>query len=128
MLFRSPGQIYIGEIRKSVRADVSIIASVFHTVGDNTERATARLVDLSAEGARISSNTLALNNGDEITLVKKLKVSGVERILKVKSIVRSINISDGKPLFGLQFIELSEEDRVMIHASVLSHLYNVPNG
>ncbi|MEH6649009.1 MAG: flagellar brake protein [Motiliproteus sp.] len=121
-----PDKLYLGEVRKSVRADVNIISSALHSDGLQSVKHTVCIIDLSTDGARITSKSLNADTGEQISLITKLKVSGVERIIQLTAIVRSVSSNNGKQLFGLQFIEMGESDRVMIHACVLSSLYKAP--
>ena len=121
-----PETIYLGEVRKSIRANVNLITSIHLNEGADGEKFAGAINDLSVDGAGIASKTLTAECGDEIELVTRFSISGIDKIITIKAIVRSKNDSDTGTQFGLQFIELDEDDKLMIHACVLSHLYNTP--
>lgn len=119
-----PKQLYVGEVRKAVRARVHVIASVLNHWAENNQTISAIIDDLSENGARIHSNKLALENEADLSLAFKLKIANIDKLVKVKSIVRSVS-EDPKLgyIYGLQFIEVSEGDKIALHAFVLSQLH-----
>lgn len=120
-----PARLFIGEVRKSIRATVHIVASVMVPVDGKKKTMTSVIDDLSTNGARIHGHDLGVMEGDEIDLVFKLDVSQVERILHVKSIVRSAQFNEAKGVYfyGLQFIDVEETETITLHAYVLTRLH-----
>jgi c-di-GMP-binding flagellar brake protein YcgR len=120
-----PAKLFIGEVRKSIRATVHIIASVMVKTEDSKKTLSSVIDDLSTNGARVHGPDLGVTEGNEIDLVFKLEVSGVERILHVKSVVRSAQFNETKNahFYGLQFIDVSEADTITLHAYVLTQLH-----
>ncbi|MDK2779010.1 MAG: flagellar brake protein [Pseudomonadota bacterium] len=117
-----PGELVLGEVRSSVRAKVALICSVYY--GDGLQqKSSAKIRDLSLGGARLQAKTLPVTAGDEVRLTAQLSVSGIERIVTLEGVVRSVtNDNDGTQV-GLQFNSISDSDRITLHAFVLSNIY-----
>jgi len=120
-----PEKLVIGEVRKSIRASVNIIASVMVTENEKRKAISSIIDDLSNNGARIHCQDIKAKEGEEIDLVFKIEVSNIERILHIKSIVRSVqlNESKGTHMYGLQFINVNEPDQITLHAYVLTQIH-----
>lgn len=117
-----PSELVLGEVRSSVRAKVALICSVYY--GDGLQqKSSAKIRDLSLGGARLQAKTLPVTAGDEVRLTAQLSVSGIERIVTLEGVVRSVtNDNDGTQV-GLQFNSISDSDRITLHAFVLSNIY-----
>ncbi len=119
-----PKQLQLGEVRKTVRARVDVICSV-HFGDGFRDKTSARILDLSLGGARINTRNMAATIGDDIKLTAQISVSGIERIVTVSAIVRSLTPGGGTDIqAGLQFTEMSDSDRITLHAFVLSNIHN----
>lgn len=117
-----PTELVLGEVRSSVRAKVALICSVYY--GDGLQqKSSAKIRDLSLGGARLQAKTLPVTAGDEVRLTAQLSVSGIERIVTLEGVVRSVtNDNDGTQV-GLQFNSINDSDRITLHAFVLSNIY-----
>jgi len=116
-----PASLVLGEVRSSVRARVDLICSVIHGQ-DNQHKVSARIKDLSLGGARLEAKSLAVGEGENITLTAQVSVSGVDRIIKVGGLVRSLTVEEEGVSLGVQFTDMSDSDRITLHAYVLTHL------
>ncbi|UXD86749.1 flagellar brake protein [Thalassolituus hydrocarboniclasticus] len=117
-----PGSMVLGEVRSSVRAKVSLIASVHY--GENfSQKCSAMIKDLSLGGARLEAKMLPVEVGETIQLTAQVAVSGIERIIKLDAIVRAITKETGGVGVGLQFQTMSDSDRITLHAYVLSNIH-----
>lgn len=118
-----PRELVLGEVRSSVRAKVALISSVYFGQ-DKTKKASAMIRDLSLGGARLSAKMLPVSTGDQIRITAQISVSGIERIVTLEAIVRSVQPSEGDGVqIGVQFSEMSDSDRITMHAYVLSNIY-----
>ena len=115
-----PDHVEMGEVRKSMRAAVEIIASVQY--GED-KRATAIIRDISTDGVQLVSKQFDAEIGDEVVVNCKFDVVGIERVLSLASIVRSVTKGENDSCFGLQFVEVSDMDRITLHGYVLSQLH-----
>ena len=120
-----PDKLVIGEVRKSIRATVHIISSVMFSVEGKRHTMSAVIDDLSTNGARIHCQNMNISEAQEMDLVFKVLIGDVERILHVKSIVRSIQFNEarGAHFYGLQFVNVSEADKITLHAYVLTQIH-----
>lgn len=120
-----PETLVVGEVRKSIRAKVHLICSAMLTIEGRRKTLSAVVDDLSTNGARIHSQKLDVSEGDEMDLVFKITVSGVERILHLKSVIRTRQYHEGKDIwfYGLQFMDVDEADTITLHAFVLTQLH-----
>jgi len=120
-----PDHLFIGEVRKSIRAPVHIVASTMITRDGKHLNTTAVIDDLSTNGARIYCEDLHTKNGSELDLVFKIAISNVERILHIKAIVRSSQFNEAKErfIYGLQFSSVEEDDFIAMHAFVLTRIH-----
>ncbi|EAR08356.1 flagellar brake protein [Reinekea blandensis] len=120
-----PEALVVGEVRKSIRAKVHLICSAMVTIEDRRKTLSAVLDDLSTNGARIHGQDLQVEEGDEMDLVFKIEVSSVERILHLKSVVRTRQFNQAKETwyYGLQFLDVDEADIITLHAYVLTQLH-----
>ena len=116
-----PKELVLGEVRSSVRAKVSLICSVLYGT-EQQHKVSARITDLSLGGARIVARQLPVVEGDNLTITAQVSVSGVDRIIKVSAIVRSVNAEETQVAVGVQFQEMSDSDRITLHAYVLTNL------
>lgn len=125
-----PNKLFIGEIRKSIRADVTIDATAQISKKDSEppeSKSEMVVIDnVSIDGARIYSQDLEIEKEDVINLEFKVDVSNIERELKLPTVVRSIqfNTNQGKYIYGLEFTSVSEFDRITLHAFVLSQIHS----
>ena len=118
-----PSELVLGEVRSSVRAKVNLISSVYY--GDeHKQKSSAMIRDLSLGGARLAAKMLPVMAGDEIRLTAQISVSGIERIVNLDGIVRSIQPAEGDGNhIGVQFSAMSDSDRITLHAYVLSNIH-----
>ena len=117
-----PENLVLGEVRSSVRARVSLITAVHYGEGF-AKQSSAMVRDLSLGGARLQAKMLPVMNGEEIKLTAQVSVSGVERIINLNGIVRSVTQEDGVVGLGVQFVSMSDSDRITLHGYVLSNIY-----
>ncbi len=122
MHLAQPTSLVLGEVRASVRARVNLIASL-HYGQDLQQKTSARIRDLSLGGARVLARNLTLQPEEKVTLAAQLQISGVERLVNLEGIVRSIHFEGTETQLGVQFLELQDNDKVSLQAYVLSHIY-----
>ncbi|MEH6824123.1 MAG: flagellar brake protein [Motiliproteus sp.] len=87
----------------------------------------ALFIDLSSGGACLHTQLPIAAVGSELKLSFKVVVDGVERISRLKAIVRSIAEVGASPeqaalQYGVQFIDVSDEDRVYISGYVYEQI------
>lgn len=126
-----PEQLEIGEVRNSKRAKVRIKAQLVFNKEDagNTDKRkqTCEVIDLSVNGAKLESNEPIGRNGVMATLIMKLKLHEISKVIRVETEIKSLTHDDRRNVFraGLQFRSLNEGDRLMLYAFVYAHLFEV---
>jgi len=117
-----PTRLELGEVRSSVRANVKLIASV-HFGQDLLQQTSAIISDLSLGGARLSGRNLPVMAEEKISVSAQLMISGVERVVTLNGIVRSVHTEGQNTRVGVQFLDISDTDKISLQAYVLSHIY-----
>ena len=118
-----PESVELGEVRKSVRAAVEQIVSIRSNTGD---RHSGLIRDLSVDGARLHSETLELETGQDCTVYFKCNVVGVDHLVTAPAVVCSAQHDDANHVYGVRFHDVVDADRIALHAFVLSHLQKLP--
>lgn len=122
MHLKMPEEVLTGEVRQNVRADVEVISRVDFKLDGDSKSTTAKIVDLSLNGARIIGRTFDFDVGAEVVLVFKINVTEIEYEVSVQAIARSKqDIEKGKSV-GLQFHDLPPNDKIALQAFVLTHV------
>lgn len=119
-----PDELFIGEIRKSVRARVKLTTALIH----QDERVTAELTDLSVDGGRARTSFRSFDTGHEIQVIVRLNLGRVEKVIRLNALIRSIilNKEDGQCTLGLQWVNVPANDSIALQAFVLERLNEHP--
>ncbi|MEX2320065.1 MAG: PilZ domain-containing protein, partial [Saccharospirillum sp.] len=120
-----PNQLFLGEVRKAVRAKVSVHATLVY----QGERNSAEIIDLSTGGGRLRARVQAIDAGEIITLITKLDLGTVEKVVRLQGVVRSfvLDSEKGTSTIGLQWQKLEENDAIALQAYVLMRLHDNPH-
>ncbi|GAA6135547.1 hypothetical protein NBRC116188_23370 [Oceaniserpentilla sp. 4NH20-0058] len=122
MHLKMPDEVLIGEVRQNVRADVEVISRVEFEEEGNAQTTSAKIVDLSLNGARIIGRKFDFEVGSEIHLIFKLVVTEIEYELSVPATARSKQEIENGCSVGLQFHDLPANDKIALQAFVLTHI------
>lgn len=125
MHLKMPEKVIIGEVRQNVRADVDVVSRVEFSAEGEKMHTTAKIVDLSLNGARILGRTFEFNTNDEIRLIFTINVTGIEYEMTVPATVRSLNAIEKGLSVGLQFHDLPANDKIALQAFVLTHIHDL---
>ena len=121
-----PDSVQAMRIRKAMRAPANIIVAVHDTeVGRQT--GAGKIIDLSVGGARMYSPMKVGVKDQSIWLSFKVMLGDMEEYVKTPAIIRAVSEEDdeqGKRMnvFGLQFGELGQSQRLIIMNLVYQHL------
>ncbi|WP_396588413.1 flagellar brake domain-containing protein [Bermanella sp. R86510] len=118
-----PEKVVVDAVRKSVRAEVEVVSRLVYNLGENEKRTTAKILDLSTDGARIAGRTFEFKNGDHIRLEFDVNVSGIEVVVETPGIVRSLGDIDKGKTAGIQFDGVDDLHKIAIQAFVLSQVH-----
>lgn len=124
-----PESLEIGEVRNSTRARVHIKAQLVFGKEDSADgekrKQVCEVIDLSVNGAKVESDEPMGRNGVMVTLLMKLKLHEIRRVIRVEAEIKSLTHDERRSMYraGLQFKSLSETDRLMLYAFVYAHLF-----
>jgi len=117
-----PDRVFMEEVRRSVRAEVEVVSKVDYFINNEPQSTTAKIIDLSMNGARMIGRTFDFEKDADILLTFKIEVTGIEYELGVKARARSINPMETGMSVGLQFEEMPANDKIALQAFVLSKI------
>jgi len=121
-----PDSVQAMRIRKAMRAPVSIIVAVSETE-EGRQSGAGKIIDLSVGGARMVAPTRIGDKDQTLWLSFKVMLGDMEEYVKTPAVIRSVGEEDddqGKRInvFGLQFGELTQSQRLIIMNLVYQHL------
>jgi hypothetical protein len=120
-----PEIVLIGEVRKGVRAEVEVVTKVDYFLGYELKSTSAKIVDLSMNGARMLGKAFDFKINSDILLDFEIDVSGIKLGLKIKARVRSISALEQGLAVGLQFEEVLPNEKIALQAFVLTKVNNI---
>ncbi|SDT00756.1 c-di-GMP-binding flagellar brake protein YcgR, contains PilZNR and PilZ domains [Halopseudomonas litoralis] len=113
-----PDEVQTMRIRSSSRVSVDLVCMVTGEQGQSA----ARIADLSPGGARVVSTVPFAASGDELKLAFRINPGGVEVYLNVAALVRAVSQDGDQVITGVEFIRLSEADRLYLTNMVYQNL------
>jgi c-di-GMP-binding flagellar brake protein YcgR len=121
-----PDSVQAMRIRKAMRAPVGIIVAV-HDSEEGRQTGSGKLMDISVGGAKLFSSGNLGDKDRALWLSFKVKLGDMEEYVKTPAIIRSIGEEEddqGKlmKVFGMQFGELTQAQRLIIMNLVYQHL------
>lgn len=123
-----PKELVTNQLRKAVRVETRVDGSVINrSIGDRGKEIGCHLLDISETGAHLVTPIRIGKSGDEITLALKLDIGGIQRKLSIPAILRGrMKIKEAdesrKVHYGVEFLPLSDDDRIELIAFVYSKL------
>jgi hypothetical protein len=121
-----PDSIQAMRIRKTMRAPAKIIVAV-HESEEGRQSGSGKIIDLSVGGARMHSPTIIGYKDQIVWLSFKVLLGDMEEYVKTPAVIRTLGEEEdeqGKRMkvFGLQFGELTQSQRLIIMNLVYQHL------
>jgi hypothetical protein len=121
-----PDSVQAMRIRKAMRAPANIIVAV-HDTEAGRQTGAGKIIDLSVGGARMYSPMKVGVKDQSIWLSFKVMLGDMEEYVKTPAVIRAVSEEDdeqGKRMnvFGLQFGELGQSQRLIIMNLVYQHL------
>ena len=113
-----PDTVQTMRIRSSSRVSVDLVCAVTGKRGQSA----ARIADLSPGGARLISTASFASTGDELQLAFRINPGGVEIYLDVRVLVRTVSQDDRQVITGVEFVHLSEADRLYLTNMVYQNM------
>lgn len=109
-----PGSVEARIVRKEVRTKTSIPAVA--TAAGSSKPVSVTLVDLSMAGTMINTSTPLGNQGDRITVEVSVTFENSPIQLKLAGQIRySKQLDDGVTSVGLEFADISQQDKLVLH-------------
>ena len=121
-----PDSVQAMRIRKAMRAPVNIIAAI-HDSEEGRQSGAGRIIDISVGGARMSSPMKLGVKDQAIWLSFKVLLGDMEEYVKTPAVIRAVGEEEDEQgkmmnMFGLQFGDLSQSQRLIIMNLVYQHL------
>ncbi len=121
-----PDSVQAMRIRKAMRAPASIIVAV-HDSEEGRQCGAGKIVDISVGGARMFSPTKVGEKDQTLWLSFKVMLGDMEEYVKTPAVIRAVGEDEddqGKRMnvFGLQFGDLAQSQRLIIMNMVYQHL------
>jgi c-di-GMP-binding flagellar brake protein YcgR len=120
-----PDSVQAMRIRKAMRAPVNIIAAI-HDSEEGRQSGAGRIIDISVGGARMSSPMKLGVKDQAIWLSFKVLLGDMEEYVKTPAVIRAVGEEEDEQgkmmnMFGLQFGDLSQSQRLIIMNLVYQH-------
>jgi len=121
-----PASVHSMRIRKAMRAPANIIVALHESEG-GPQISPGKIIDISVGGARVYSTATLGNKDQTLWLSFKVMLGDMEEYVKTPAVIRTVGEEDdeqGKRMhvFGLQFGELAQSQRLIIMNLVYQHL------
>lgn len=120
---RHPEEIETITVRNSRRVDTNLVISA--QLQNSNETCSATLLNTSSSGALIKSSESLGDIGDRLTLSMELPISDLKKYLRLGAVIRNLvgtepasNQSNSEFRYGVQFADLSDDQRLMLNAYV----------
>lgn len=118
-----PDEVQTMRIRSSSRVSVDLVCMLTSEQGQSA----GRIADLSPGGARVLSAVPFAAVGDELKLAFRINPGGVEIYLNVTVVVRTVSQDGEQVITGMEFVRLSEADRLYLTNMVYQNLLKEKN-
>lgn len=112
-------------VRRSARADVSIIAAVTNASGRSFA---ATVVNISKQGALVTARAPMCAKGEQLAIKFRVTVDEVDQYVTIGAVVRTVNpalASEGEPdamQHGVEFVDVPAQDSLALAAFVYQKL------
>jgi len=112
-------------VRGSRRVGTEIIVSVT-TVDNPNKSMSISMLNTSATGALLQTSNILGGLDDEVNISIELEIAQIKKYLRVKAIIRNISMpeddADKLNKYGVQFLELNDEQTLIINAYVYEQI------
>lgn len=122
LMLELPETMEIGEVRSSVRANVSLLCKINFHQDFRPPNQPGELVNLSVDGAKLIADNFIGDEEEKITISITITVLDLEKRMSINGVIRSSSMEDGKFSYGIQLIDVDHTSKLLIYAYVLSHM------
>lgn len=130
-----PEMIQGAVVRKSPRIKTKIIVSIARLgTGDNEEKLSGVIIDLSADGALIKSRQPLGEKSQELTLSFRVTLHNMEAYVTTRAVIRNVftdeDAGKDEPLkhhHGIQFLDVPPNDKMILQSLIYQQMIEQPN-
>ncbi|GGE35413.1 hypothetical protein GCM10007421_06490 [Halopseudomonas oceani] len=118
-----PDSVQSMRIRSSARVSVDLVTAINRDNG--AAQASARMTDISVGGARLLSPRPVANKDEVIKVSFRINPAGLDVYMTVSARVRAVSADesqDSQIATGIEFIDISEQDRLYLTNMVYQNL------
>lgn len=118
-----PDSVQSMRIRSSARVSVDLVTAINRDNGG--AQASARMTDISVGGARLLSPRPVANKDEVIKVSFRINPAGLDVYMTVSARVRAVSADesqDSQIATGIEFIDISEQDRLYLTNMVYQNL------
>lgn len=125
-----PDNVTFKGIRSATRVPVGLTAHLHNRTHPERAAVSGQIADMSITGARLDMDANVGELGDVLELELQVDINGIRRQLQLTGIIRSRvdggsteeQEALGMQSYGLEFVELSEEQRLVLYAFVFGQI------
>lgn len=125
---RHPTDVERIVVRGSRRVETELVVST-STKNSDEKPLSVSMLNTSATGALLQTPKTIGKLSDELTISVELEVVNIKKYLRIKAIIRNISTpadrdtpGDDLNKYGVQFVELSEDNKLIINAYVYEQI------
>lgn len=125
---RHPKDVERFVVRGSRRVETELVVSISAS-NDPDKMLSVSMLNTSATGALLQTTKDLGETGDTLTISLELEVINIKKYLRLKAAIRNISTpadrgesEDALNKYGVQFIELTDEQNLIVNAYVYEHI------
>lgn len=111
-------------VRDSRRVNTQLVVSV--KKASDTKLTSAAMLNTSVSGALLQTDSVLGELGEKLEISVELVVAGFEKYVRINGIIRNVSTpedrdndnDDGLYRYGMEFIDMDEDDQIILHGYV----------
>lgn len=117
-----PDSVQSMRIRSSARVQVDLVTAITR---EGAGQASAKMTDISVGGARLLSPRPVANKNETVKVSFRINPAGLDVYMTLNALVRAVSADDsldGQIATGIEFVDISEQDRLYLTNMVYQNL------
>lgn len=117
-----PDSVQSMRIRSSARVQVDLVTAIAR---EGAGQASAKMTDISVGGARLLSPRPVANKNETVKVSFRINPAGLDVYMTLNALVRAVSADDsldGQIATGIEFVDISEQDRLCLTNMVYQNL------
>lgn len=117
-----PDTVQSMRIRSSARVQVDLVTAITR---EGAGQASAKMTDISVGGARLLSPRPVANKNETVKVSFRINPAGLDVYMTLNALVRAVSADDsldGQIATGIEFVDISEQDRLYLTNMVYQNL------